>query len=336
MNTAVSSNSRAKRSRSSVDGRKQTLEQYLGEWLGSRRALRETTVRSYETHIRRYLVPYLGRIRLCDLQRSHIEAMYDQLLDPGHGAQLSTSTVVRVHATLMSALNAAVRSGLMAGNPAQLVELPQVDVPVQTVWSPTELMDFLGGIGDDACHVLYTLLGTRGLRRSEALGLRWCDVDVRVRRLRVVQQLSSYGGQISFGPPKSKAGGRLVAFDQRLAELLSEQWRVQRSYAREHGWNQSDETLVFTTAGGGPLDPVWVTRHFDQLVRASGLPRIRLHDLRHTSASIGLASGESLLEVSRRLGHSSVAVTGDIYTQVSAETAQASADRFAAYVQKRR
>jgi len=87
---------------------------------------------------------------------------------------------------------------------------------------------------------------------------------------------------------------------------------------------------------GEPLNPSYVTRHFDRLVAEAGLPRIRLHDLRHTSASVGLASGETLIEVSRRLGHSSIAITGDIYSEISAEMAQRSADRMTQYVMTNR
>jgi integrase len=103
-----------------------------------------------------------------------------------------------------------------------------------------------------------------------------------------------------------------------------------------NGRETHNHTLVFTDDDGGHLNPTAVTRHFDRLVARTDLPRIRLHDLRHTSASIGLASGETLFEVSRRLGHSSVAFTGDIYAHVSSESMQTSAARMAQYVSAHR
>jgi integrase len=315
----------------------ESVSDYLLAWLRSRRSLRESTVRSYEGHIRRYIVPAIGHLVLTELSTEHIDAMYERLLHPdGAKRRLSTSTIVRIHATLMSALNAAVRSGRLSHNPAVHIELPAPRRLEQKVWTASELMSFLDVHIDDEMHALFALLGLRGLRRGEALGLRWSDVDLRSLELRVVQQLTVDHGVPSFGPPKSRAGDRIVAIDEWMAQILHFRRSQQRLAGKLNGWEAEDHTLVFTDAQGGYLSPIAVTRRFDRLVAETDLPRIRLHDLRHTSASIGLASGESLLEVSRRLGHSSVAVTGDIYTHVSSEAAQAAADRMSRYMIARR
>ncbi|WP_235907997.1 site-specific integrase [Aeromicrobium yanjiei] len=236
----------------------------------------------------------------------------------------------------MSALNAAVRSGWLSHNPAVHVELPRPRQFEQRVWTANELMSFLDTHADDEMYALSALLGTRGLRRGEALGLRWSDVDLRGFQVRVVQQLTVNRGAASFSSPKSRAGHRVVAIDDWLARILHRHGCRQRLAAKANGWEANDHTLVFTDAKGGYLNPIAVTRRFDRLLAENDLPRIRLHDLRHTSASIGLASGESLLEVSRRLGHSSVALTGDIYAHISSEAAQVSAARMSQYMHARR
>ena len=179
---------------------------------------------------------------------------------------------------------------------------------------------------------LYLLLGLRGLRRGEAVGLRWSDVDLDAGQLRVEQQVVKVGSQLVIGPPKSHAGNRTVALDRTTAELLRWHRRRQRldRWKAETLW--VDTGLVFTREDGTGLDPAFVSRHFDRLVARHGLPRIRLHDLRHTSASVGLASGETLLEVSRRLGHSSIAITADVYSHISPQTAAESAERLAQLV----
>ena len=169
---------------------------------------------------------------------------------------------------------------------------------------------------------VFRLLLLGGLRRGEALGLRWRDVDLDNRLITVRQQIVQVGGELVINPPKSRRGLRTVSVDP--TTLAS---------AGTPGLLRSAEGLVFSGTDGAPLSPALVSRRFERLVAELGLPRIRLHDLRHTSASLGLAAGESLVEVSRRLGHSSVAITGDIYSHLDPTLTRASADRLARLLQ---
>lgn len=305
-----------------------TVGQFLDDWLAGKQSLRPSTALSYATHIRLYLSPYLGVLRLDALRSLHIERMYREiaLLDE-HARPLSVSTLRRIQATLMSALNTAVRRGLIERNPAATVELPPLQRPRVRTWSAAELGRFLSAIEDDRLHLLYRLLGLVGLRRGEVVALRWGDVDLNDGSLRIEQSAVRVAGRAVVGPPKSASGSRVVAIDDETARRLH--W---------HGCRQRLELalttgallrpdLVFTTPVGDRLDPAFVSRRFERLVTQHGLPRIRLHDLRHTSASIGLASGESLVEVSRRLGHSSITVTADIYAHISPLVAKESAER---------
>jgi integrase len=307
-----------------------TVGEYLAGWLAGRQALRDSTRVSYAFHIRRYLIPGLGALLLTGLRPEHIEEAYRQILAANHGRArpVSAATLHRVHATLMSALSHAVRRGLLTRNPAVTVELARSVRSERRVWSGAELGSFLELIKDDPLYELYLTLGLVGLRRGEALGLRWSDVDFDAGLLRVQRQIVQVNGRAVEGPPKSAAGHRTVAIPARLDSAL--RWHQCDQVTRHAQPADGIQTRqVFSRAGGGGWAPAYVSRHFDRLVYRHGLARIRLHDLRHTSASIGLASGETLLEVSRRLGHSSITITGDIYSHVSPDTARASAERLA-------
>ncbi|MCW2496428.1 MAG: Integrase [Jatrophihabitans sp.] len=302
--------------------------EYLIAWLEGRRSLRPSTRVSYEMHLRRYLLPHLGEVPLAELDTARVDAMYERLLtEPVNGRRLNPATVRRIHATLMSALGHAVRCGLLDRNPAEFVDLPRAAASKVQVWSLDELTFFLRGSANDWLHPLFLLLAMTGVRRGEAIGLRWVDVDLERAEIRVVQQIVAVGARTYLGAPKSSNGRRTVAVPDQLARALAGHRSRQRRarLAAVPGW--IDSGLVFTTADGEALNPYAVSRRFDHLVAELGLPVIRLHDLRHTSASLGLASGETLLEVSRRLGHSSITITADVYAHVAPVTAHQSAQR---------
>ncbi|MFC5179405.1 tyrosine-type recombinase/integrase [Nocardioides taihuensis] len=254
------------------------------------------------------------------------------MLNDSRDRPISAATLRRIHATLMSALNTAVKRGLIDRNPASTVELPRAAKPTTTAWTAEELARFLDAISDDRLHTLYLVLGLVGLRRGEAVALRWDDLDLNRGLLRVQRSAVRTGKVLIEGPPKSASGSRTVAIDDETCRRLHWHGCRQRLEVLRATGLATSPTLVFTTPQGTQLDPTYVSRHFDRLVAKQELPRIRLHDLRHTSASIGLASGESLVEVSRRLGHSSITVTADVYSHVAPVVAKESAERLARQV----
>jgi integrase len=308
-----------------------TVGDYLTSWLAGRRALRPSTRLAYEIHLRKHLEPHLGDIPLALLSLDDIERMYLALaVTRGRDGQLLTAaTIRRIHATLMSALTSAVRRGVLERNPAEHVEPPRAIAPRMRVWTADQLAPFLDVAGRDSSQPLFLLLALTGVRRGEAIGLRWIDLDLDQGLLFVEQQIVAVAGQQHTGPPKTSNGRRTLALASRLVDALDHHRAEKIEGARLMGVDWADTALVFTTALGTPLRPGQVSRHFQRLVVASGVPMIRLHDLRHSSASLGLASGESLLEVSRRLGHSSITITADVYSHVSSATARTSAQRLA-------
>lgn len=307
-----------------------SVAEYLEGWLWSKQALRPSTHAAYETHVRRYLVPHLGDLDLGDLRPPNVQHMYQRITESaGAERELSASTLRRIHATLMSALNTAVRQGMIERNPAATVELPRPVKARTSAWTAEEFKAFLDAIKGDPLELLFLVLGLVGLRRGEVVALRWQEVDFVVGSLRIERSAVRVANRTVVGPPKSARSNRTVAIDRETSRRLQthrerQQWEVQR----RTGKGQASE-LVFTAPDGEQLDPTHVSRHFDRLVARHGMTRIRLHDLRHTSASIGLAAGESLVEVSRRLGHSSITVTADIYSHINPVVATESAERLA-------
>lgn len=204
-----------------------TTGQFLNQWLAGMRSLRPTTVRSYASHIRLYLEPHLGRILLADLRPHHLDQMYESLLGDPHQPPRKAATVRRIHATLRAALNVAVRRRLIPWNPAVHIELPSTDRTQTQVWTPEQLGRFLDHHADHRLYALFHVIALTGLRRGEALGLRWADLDLDQAVLRVSQQLLDTVGGATIGPPKTRSGIRWVPLDAGSVQVLRRHRRLQ-------------------------------------------------------------------------------------------------------------
>jgi len=314
-----------------------TVEEYLESWLqrkASSRKLKPTTLRSYRQHLDRYLIPALGDIKLQDLRPHHVDRAYTSFMESRsrNGACISASTLRRIHATLNSAMNAGVRRNEIVRNPAAHVELPRVLDSDRTTWSVAELHRFLESVEGERFGPLFQVASLLGLRRGEIAGLRWCDVDLETGTLDVRVQLVQVGHQVVEQDPKTKRGIRRLQIDSGLVRSLR-QWKARQS-AERLAWGAAyvDSGRVFTRENGESLHPETITKTFIRLVRASDLPRIRFHDLRHTSATLAIDAGEDVRLVMKRLGHSSIAVTVNMYTHDAPDAARDAAERLATLV----
>jgi integrase len=306
--------------------------EYLAGWIEGKVAdgLRPTTERSYRQHIRDHLVPQLGHVRLGDLRPGHIQAMLRTV-------SAGPSTVRRIHATLRSALSDTVMGQLIAYNPAGKVPLPKTSRPKVTPWEPAELGRFLDYAAGDRLGVLYEVMAASGLRRGEACGLRWADVDLERGRLVVRQQVAVIGHELQFGPPKTASGdARVVDLDDGTVGALLGHRLAQDTERGEWGQAYADKGLVFARENGEPLHPEAVTKRFAKLAASAGLRPVRLHDLRHGQASLMLAAGVQMAVVSKRLGHSSVSITSDTYSHLLEGVGREAAERAAALVPRNR
>ncbi|NBH10353.1 tyrosine-type recombinase/integrase [Amycolatopsis sp. SID8362] len=318
-------------------------------WLEMRQTLSFNTRRLYSQHVNDYLKPYLGSTPLRSLTVARVQAMFVALARANTTRErpLSAATFVRIRGTLHAALNGAIRVGLIERNPAHLVELPPGhrpravvwtearvahwratgERPPVAVWTARQTAEFLEHARGHPMYVLYLAVALLGLRRGEATGLRWCDLDLDAAAVQVSHQVQDRGGRTVVCPPKTEASVRTLALDHGLVAAL-------RALRAERRQEQGEEPVgfLFTNRYGGPLSPGYVTHTFTRLVAKAGLPPIRFHDLRHGAASLSLAAGNDLKVVQALLGHSSIVLTADTYTSVLPCLAHQAAEATAALV----
>ena len=208
--------------------------------------------------------------------------------------------------------------------------VPRAQRPKVRPWEPEELGTFLDSVSTHPLAPLFELMALAGLRRGEACGLRWADVDLAHGILVVRQQLvqvyghtvrcevcrGAYRGVI-FGAPKTASGEarRVDLGDRGIGVLLAHELN-QAEHRAALGDGYTDHDLVFARPNGNPLAPEQVSKTFATIVRDSGLRRVRIHDLRHGRASTLLAAGADLAVVSKMLGHSSLTLTADTYSHL--------------------
>jgi len=276
-----------------------TVGEYLEDWLARARvSVRESTWAAYRNAVV-HLVDGLGGGSLRLLSALEVERFEQRLVVSGRSAK----TVANVHAVLHRALADAVRDGLVDRNVASLVSPPRAERPEMSSWTVAELKQFLRSVDGHRLYAAFVVLATTGMRRGEVLGLQRVDVDLARAEVSVRRTVGVVDGRIEIGPPKSSSSRRLVALDTTTTSVLA-----------DHLEHRAGLTWVFPGEGDGPLNPASFSTTFDRLSSRAGVRRIRLHDLRHTYATIALHAGVHPAIVSERLGHSSIAVTIDLYS----------------------
>jgi len=309
---------------------KVTLGEFLIErWLPAREmAVRPSTFASYRGLVERHIVPGIGGVQIQQLTPDHLDRFYADLV----AAEFAPKTVRNIHVLVHRALKDAVRKNLVARNVADAADPPKLnraDRDEMKTWTPEELRTFFEGIADHRLAAAYVLAATTGMRRGEVLGVRWRDIDIKARRLHVQQTVLSVEYKLTFGRPKTKRGERKIALDPETVRILSRHERSQREEKRLLGDGYHDLDLVFAREDGTPVHPDYFSQTFDRTVKRLKLPKIRLHDLRHTHATLGLAAGVDAKTMSDRLGHATSAFTQDIYMHAIPAKEEAAADQIA-------
>ena len=306
------------------------------EWLPAiRSTIRPNTYLSYSGHVECHIIPALGTLPLQHVSASHINAFYSRLLTGGRGqgkGGLSPATVRRVHATLHRALKDAVRWNRLIKNPVDAADpprAPSADAEMK-VWSAKELKMFLTSQQESRLYPLWLTLATTGMRRGEILGLSWEDVDLEAGRLSIRKTRVMLGYATHISEPKTRRGRRLVALDPATVASLKAQRRRQKIERLAGGGNWKDSGYVFTREDGEPYHPERVSKLFKAATKGAGLPRIRLHDLRHTYATLALSADVHPKIVSERLGHANIAITLDTYSHAIPALSEEAASRVAA------
>jgi integrase len=307
-----------------------TSDFLLEQWLPSIAAtVRPSTFAGYRGHVVNHIVPRLGARSLAQLDGPAINSLLNSLLTNGNckrGGALSPVTVRRVYATLHRALGDAARWGLLDKNPADACDPPRCQAFSQRMatWDVHELRRFLEAAREDKLYTLWFLFATTGLRRGEALGLRWRRVDLEAGAIAIVETVITVGHRIQTSTPKSARGRRVVPLDAPTTSVL-------RGHFRATEWKAAYD-FVFADDSGGPMNPIAITRSFRRLVVRAQLRPIRLHDLRHTHATLALQAGVHPKIVSERLGHSTVSLTLDIYSHALPSLQREAVDRLAGLI----
>ena len=317
-----------------------TLGGWLEDWINSYVTTNcsPRTVDSYRSEIRGHIVPALGAIPLTNLRPQHLQSYYARALLQGRvdgKGGLSARTVQYHHRILSEALSPAVKMGLLGRNVAEAVDPPRPKRKSLATLTPEDVPRFLEAARDMPYYLLfYTALYT-GMRLGELLGLRWCDVDLDICSLSVVQALYKRRGICQMKEPKSSHSRRQIALSSSLVVLLRK-YRIEEQAQRILlGKSLDDGDLVFCHPDGSPLDPGTVTHTFVRVITKAGLPHIRFHDLRHTHATLMLKQGIHPKIVSERLGRASIAITLDTYSHVLPGLQEAAAERFDMLLQSR-
>lgn len=308
------------RSGTHVDQSKMTTAEYLEQWLDNQKLrLKPTTWASYKTAADR-VIARLGARALQDLTPIEIESFYSGLAVKGTRSDrpLKAKTIRNTHTILRKALSDAERLGIVNRNAASAARPPVAEQIEQVTWSSDELRTFLSFVADDDLFAAYVLLATTGMRRGEALGLRWRDLDLDASQLAVQQTLTTVESRVIVSTPKTAKSRRTIYLDPDTVGFLRAHWKRQIAARLSAGpsWNEEAD-LVFVNPIGQAIDPEWFTREFNRRVRDAGMERIRLHDLRHTFATLALKNGMHPKVVSDRLGHASVGITLDLYSHVT-------------------
>ncbi len=294
------------------------LEKWLQDYAVSRCSAR--TVEIYKVIIRRHLIPAFGQLLLKDLQPHHIQEYCAAALINGRTdgkGGLSRRTVLHHHRLLHKTLSDALRQGYIARNVCEAVDPPRPARKEMNALSPEEVPYFLDEAKETPFYVLfYTLLFT-GLRRSEALGLKWGKVDLYLSVIYVTQTLNRLsGGKYVQGDPKTLKSKRQVDLPPSLAVLLREYKENAIAQKKLLGQELLDDDYVFAYPDNRHFDPSTITHYFKKVVRKMGLPYLRLHDLRHSHVSLMVAAGVNIKVISERLGHSDIGITLNTYAHL--------------------
>ena len=289
---------------------RRTVADLLTAWLDAiGPTVRPKTMADYEGTVRRHLVPGIGLVRLARLDASHLQRVYARLAGAGHHR-----TAHRAHLIMGQACRIAVRWGWLAHNPADRALPPSYRPVRRGVWDTRQLGVFLEATTDHRFGPLWAVLVATGMRLGEALALTWSDVDLSAGTLTVRRTISRVGGQWVRGEPKTGAGRRAVVLpSDALAALRHQRAHVAEARLRAgSAWN--DEGLVFPNLAGGPIHANKIENELAEACKRYGLPPLTPHGLRHLHASLLLAGGVPVPDVSRRLGHASSAITLAIYS----------------------
>jgi len=303
----------------SVDPSRETLagflDRFIRDWVAVNVSARTAErYRQLLNHVRRHL----GERPLQKLRSDELAGLYATLARSG----MALRTISHVHSVVFQALRQAKAWKLVRDNVAEQVKPPRVPEQELPILQPDQARQLLEALRGHPFYLLTSLALASGARRNELLALRWCDVDLDAGRLRVEQALEETQAHgIRVKAPKTRNGRRTIALPASTVAELRVHWREQQEQRLAAGLGKAPEASpVFADLDGRFLSPNVLTKKWPRVMAAIGCPEITLHSLRHTHASMLIASGMDVLTISRRLGHGSPTITLKVYGHLIAGT----------------
>ena len=306
----------------------------VGDWLAHWRATtlaasdrKESTRVLYANLCRKHLesAPF-GAIPLDRLRPTNVEALVLAM----RAKALSDSTIRQVYTVLRAGLDGAVRDGLLARNPVALMARPGVPRTEARRLSASEVAAVLRAAQSSRCHAALVLIAATGLRRGECLGLSWDRMDLDAGTLKVAATLARVNGRLTITEPKTDRARRTVPLSAAVVAMLKKHKTAQGAQKLKAGSQWHDCGLVFTTELGAPVDPRNLLRVIEAAAKTAGVEGVGIHTLRHSAAVGWLERGVHIKAVADLLGHSSIAITGDVYGHTSDDTARTAVDGLSA------
>jgi integrase len=303
-----------------VEPTKKNVEQYMYEWLehkitNKRKPIRTSTYDNYKMLVLNHVNPHIGHYKIDKLHETNIEDLYEYLLDE---KELSPSTIHKIHADILKpAFRRAVRYRLLHHNPADIEDPPQPNKPNIKIWNQVEMHAFLDVAKQDKQYIIFHLGLNTGMRIGEILGLQKEYIVNEIIQIR--KSLTAKTRELT--DPKTTASIRDIQIDSITIEELNKHFTI-----LEQDMDIADQGFVIASSNGNPLLQSNVRRKFNSLIKQAGVPKIRIHDMRHTFATLQLLSGTDIKTVSAILGHSSVWFTYDTYSHILPEMQKKAAE----------
>ena len=293
-----------------------TVGQWMEVWFENYALVkvRPSSHQTYQGYIKYHIKPYIGDILLNKLTTLDLQKLYKKLLTEGRVVRteskkqpkgLSPKAVRNINQIISSAMDQAVAQKLILTNPTDGCALPKVEHKEMHTLSADQLGAFLHEAKNSGVYEMYYFELATGLRRGELLGLKWEDVDWERRTVRICRQVARINGEIVEAPLKTKNSYRTISLGDGAIEVLKEQEK------------KTSDAYIFPSPNGGPISPDSVQNMLNRVLKRAGLPKIRVHDLRHTFATLALQNGVDIKTVSGMLGHYSAGFTLDTYTHVT-------------------
>ena len=303
-----------------IDDNKTTLATYLRDWLirSAENNLAQSTIDGYRTNIVKHILPNIGHIELKKLKPFDIESMYSRLRLNGRSdgkGGLSGKSLLYIHRTLHKALNDACKNLLISRNVVSLVTSPKTEKYKHSFYGRDEIIKLLDIVKNSDMEMPVALAVILGLRRGEVLGLTWDKVIFKNNSILIDRQYVVSSKGHAFKRPKDDSI-RSLALPDLLKDILIRHKRIQKRCKLMVGENYKDNNLVCCKADGEPYSPNTLSHKFANTLKDNALPHIRFHDLRHSAASLMLTSGVNMKVASKRLGHSTMNITSDLYSHV--------------------